>query len=179
MWYILNCIALSWRVLSNRNAFFGGWKVTWWLFELWTEMYIFMLDQPCSLTFCCLYSSSVFTQILWSCKQNKLSGVEYAVDEQQNCSSHQTTWKLGFLRARKLWVFLSSNYSEGTEELTGKHHELLIIIWGNFRGICGSVLAIDPHSGKRWFANPFIPGCCGQCSTGWATATIADKLDLW
>jgi len=51
--------------------------------------------------------------------------VEYAVHEKQNCISHQTTWKLGFLRAKKSWVFLSSNYSEGTGEPTGKHHELI------------------------------------------------------
>lgn len=88
-------------------------------------MFIFMLDQPCSLGFCCLYSSGEFTQTSWSCKLNTFSGVEYAVHGQQNCSSHQTTWKLGFLRAKKLWVFLSSNYIEGTEKPTGKHHELI------------------------------------------------------
>lgn len=116
-------------------------------------MFIFMLYQPCSLALCCLYSSGVFTQLSWSCWLNKYSEVRCAV--QQNYSSHQTDWKLVFFRAKKLWVSLSSTYSEGTEEPSGKYNEL--IIWGNFRGNSESVLTLDLHSGKRWFTNPFFP----------------------
>lgn len=149
------------RVLSNRNASFElkSNVMAFWVQD--RNVHFHALSGIFSCYFLPVFIWCVYLDVLvvWN-EQTLWSGVCCWGTEKLAAIKQlgdQASWEGKKMKWNKNGGFLSQIIVRELKSQQENIMNSLIIIWGNFRGISENVFSIDPHSGKRWFTNPFIP----------------------